>query len=211
MNKKGEIDDSLYRFEGGDIDSSTSENPSVTYENPGTYSVTLTAINESRETPVEKEGFITVTDQVDGELTLLSEGVPTEGSSYTNEAELPEFTVDGTLDTKWAAVGEPPHEIVLDLEEVRTISEVYMAHAEAGGESSGMNTKSYSILVSEDGRDYEEVTRVIDNSEAETLDTFPATNARYVKIEVDGPTQGSDTAVRLYEIEVYGLEELLKE
>ena len=68
-----------------------------------------------------------------------------------------------------------------------------------------MNTKAYSILVSEDGKDYKQVTRVISNTAGESVDTFPAVNARYVKLSVDKPTQGSDTAVRIYEMEVYGL------
>lgn len=198
-----------WTFEGGSIETSTDQNPTVTYEEEGTFAVKLNAINEVGETDLEIEEYITITKDVSGELVLLSDGVETEGSSYTNDAELPEFTVDGSLETKWAAVGEPPHDIVLDLGKVTTLAEVYMAHAEAGGESSGMNTKSYTILVSEDGTDFEEVTRVLDNDEAETTDTFPAIDARYVKIEVDGPTQGSDTAVRLYEIEVYGLEDSL--
>lgn len=200
-----------WTFEGADIETSTDENPTVTYDEEGTYSVKLNAINEVGETPLEIEQFITITKQVDGKLSLLSEGVSTEGSSYTNDAELPEFTVDGSLETKWAAVGEPPHDIVLDLGKPRALSEVHMAHAEAGGESSGMNTKSYSILVSEDGEEFDEVARILDNSEAETIDTFPAVDARYVKIEVDGPTQGSDNAVRIYEIEVYGLESTLNQ
>ena len=37
----------------------------------------------------------------------------------------------------------------------------------------------------------------------------PVVNARYVKLSVEKPTQGSDTAARIYEVEVYGLDEAL--
>ena len=92
---------------------------------------------------------------------------------------------------------------------MKAISEVHIAHAEAGGEGSSMNTKAYTILVSTDGEEFTEVVKVTKNMAGETVDTFPVVNARYVKLSVDKPTQGSDTAARIYEVEVYGLDEAL--
>lgn len=192
-------------FEGGDISDSTEDAPVVTYQKAGTYAVKLTAKNKAGETPVEIKGFITVSDDAKGDLTLLSAGAKTEASGFTNDNEAPPMAVDGKLDTKWCATGTPPHEITLDLGAVKTISEVHLAHAEAGGESPDMNTKAYTIFVSEDGKDFKQVTRVINNAAAETVDTFPAIKARYVKLASDKPTQGSDSAVRIYEMGVYGL------
>lgn len=194
-----------WKFEGGSISESDEEEPQVTYDKPGTYAVSLTAKNKEGETPVEIKEFITVSEKAKGDLTLLSENAKTEASGFTNDSEAPEFAVDGKLDTKWCATGTPPHEIILDLGSVSTISEVHLSHAEAGGESPDMNTKAYSILVSEDGKEYTQVTRVITNTSAESVDTFPATKARFVKLTVDKPTQGSDSAVRIYEMGVYGL------
>ena len=68
-----------------------------------------------------------------------------------------------------------------------------------------MNTKSYAILVSEDGAAFEEVRSVTRNVLGTTHDTFAPVKARFVKLVVNKPTQGSDTAARIYEIEVYGL------
>lgn len=194
-----------WEFTGGDIADSTEDAPVVTYAKAGVYAVKLTAKNKAGETPVEVTEFITVSDAAKGDLALLSAGAKTEASGFTNDSEAPEFAVDGKLDTKWCATGTPPHEITIDLGKVKTISEVHLAHAEAGGEAPDMNTKAYSILVSEDGKDYKQVTRVISNTAGESVDTFPAVNARYVKLSVDKPTQGSDTAVRIYEMAVYGL------
>ena len=68
-----------------------------------------------------------------------------------------------------------------------------------------MNTKAYKISVSADGTDYQEVVSVTKNTAGTTLDTFTPVSARYVKISVIKPTQGSDTAARIYEVEVYGI------
>lgn len=208
-NQSSNNTDSLeWTFEGGDIETSTEESVQVTYDNPGIYNVKLVAINDSGEAELEMEGLITVTEQADI-LQLLSEGVKTEASSFVNDAEAPEFAVDSKLDTKWCAVGAAPHHITLDLGEVRTVSEVHIDHAEAGGEAANMNTRAYTIEVSEDGKEFIQVTRVINNEAASTVDTFAATPAQFIRLTVDKPTQESDSAARIYEIGVYGLEDTL--
>lgn len=88
---------------------------------------------------------------------------------------------------------------------MKTISEVHIAHAEAGGEAPDMNTRAYTIEVSEDGKEFTQVTRIINNEKGETVDTFAATKAQFVRFTSDKPTQGADSAVRIYEIGVYGL------
>lgn len=150
------------------------------------------------------EQIITVTKDA-AELVNLSEGKETEATSFVNNNEAPHFAVDGKIDTKWCATGTAPHSITIDLGEVKTISEIHMAHAEAGGESDGMNTKAYTIEVSEDGENFEEIVSVTRNSSANTVDTFKAVQAKYVRVNAIKPTQNSDSAVRIYEIQVYGL------
>lgn len=193
-----------WSFEGGEPATSTDASPSVTYASAGVYKVTMKAKNEKGEHEKTKESFIIVSDAAAGDLVLLSGGKPTEATAYVNSNEAPEFAVDGDVTKKWCATGTPPHEITIDLGGVKTISEVSISHAEAGGESHDMNTKSYVISVSEDGTTYTEVTSVTRNTLAVTKDTFAPVNARYVKLSVVKPTQGSDTAARIYEIEVYG-------
>lgn len=197
-------------FEGADSETSTDESPVVTYAKEGTYTVTLTAKNESGEMPLERKEFITISNKAKEGLTLLSKDATTQASSFVNDAEAPEFVVDGKLDTKWAAIGNPPHELTLDLGETKTISEVRIAHAEAGGEGPDMNTKAYSIEVSEDGTEFSEVSNTIKNTSANSTHSFAAAEARYVKLIVKKPTQGSDSAARIYEVEVYGLKDSLK-
>lgn len=198
-----------WEFPGASVETSTDASPVVSYAAEGTYTVKVTAKNASGEAVAEKVDLITVTSKVTGELTLLSQGKDTEASAYVNENEAPPFAVDGDVTKKWCATGTPPHEITIDLGDIKTISEVRISHAEAGGESADMNTKAYTIQVSEDGENFTTVVIVTKNFDGVTSDTFQAIQARYVKLVVEKPTQGSDTAARIYEIEVYGLDEAL--
>ena len=60
-----------WSFEGGDPATSDEANPSVTYATPGTYNVSLTAINGDNELEVIQESYITVHNCMGvGSLTL---------------------------------------------------------------------------------------------------------------------------------------------
>ena len=191
---------------GSDTESAQGDTVSVTYPEAGIYGVSIKAENESGSGEASHESYIVITDSAAQGLVLLSRGAATEADTYVNDNEAPQFAVDGDISKKWCATGGAPHEITLDLGEVRAVSAVDISHAEAGGESADMNTKSYAIYVSEDGGAFEEVRSVTRNTAGTTHDTFAPVNARFVKLVVNKPTQGSDSAARIYEIEVYGLE-----
>lgn len=195
-----------WKFDGATTESSTEMSPKVKYDKEGTYTVTLTAKSQYGEDVKVMDGLITVSNDAKDNFKNLSLAKTPEASSYVNPNEAPPFAFDGKLDTKWCAVGTPPHNITVDLGSVMTVSEVRIAHAEAGKESPDMNTSDYTIEVSEDGKNFTEVILVKKNNKANTVDTFKVTKAKYVRINVTKPTQGSDSAVRLYEIEVYGIE-----
>lgn len=199
-------EDFEWTFEGANIESSNEKAPKVKYDKEGTYTVELKAKNSSGEDIKTIEKYITVSNEAKDNFKNISLNKAAEASSYVNPNETPALAFDGKLDTKWCAVGTPPHNITVDLGKVATISEVRMAHAEAGNESPDMNTSDYTIEVSEDGKAYTEVATIKKNSKANTIDTFKAVKARYVRINTTKPTQGSDSAVRIYEIEVYGID-----
>lgn len=196
---------------GSSSESAEGDSVSVTYDKEGVYDVTVTAKNSSGEDTKTVEGLVFVTSELekDGELLLLSQDKATEATAYVNENEAPPFAVDGDVTKKWCATGTPPHELIIDLGEEVAVSQVAIAHAEAGGESPDMNTKAYTISVSTDGTEYTSIVSVTKNTLADTLDTFAPVNARYVKLSVVKPTQGSDTAARIYEVQIYGLEKTL--
>lgn len=192
---------------GASVETSTDASVEVTYEKEGTYPVTLKAKNASGEGEKTVEGMIVVTSALaaDEGLTVVSQGKAAEATAYVNENEAPQFAVDGDKSKKWCATGTPPHELTIDLGAEMMIGQIGISHAEAGGEGADMNTKAYKVLVSADGTEYQEVVSVTKNTQGTTLDTFTPVNARYVKLSVIKPTQGSDTAARIYEVEVYGI------
>lgn len=194
-----------WEFPGASVETSTDASPVVTYASEGTYTVKVTAKNASGEAVAEKANLITITSAAADGLQLLSQGKDTQASAYVNDNEAPPFAVDGDVTKKWCATGTPPHEITIDLGSLMTVCDVRISHAEAGGESPDMNTKAYTIQVSENGTDFTTVVTVTKNFEGVTSDTFQAVKAQYVKLIVEKPTQGSDSAARIYEIEVYGL------
>lgn len=201
-----------WTLKGASTESSSDNSVTVTYDKEGIYDVSIKAKNDSGETEKTVTGCIVVTSSLkaDQELTLLSQGKDTEATAYVNDNEAPQFAVDGDLSKKWCATGTPPHELTIDLGAVQTIGQIGISHAEAGGEGSDMNTKAYTISVSADGSQYTDIVSVTRNTAGSTLDTFSPVEARYVKLSVIKPTQGSDTAARIYEVQVYGLEDAKK-
>lgn len=195
-----------WSFPGAKTEGSTDKSPKVSYEKEGTYKVTLKAKNGEGEDEKVIEEFITVKKGVNkgSELANLAKGAKAEASSFVNDNEAPKFALDGKKDTKWCATGKAPHSITIDLGSEKLVSEVLMGHAESGGESADMNTQKYTIEVSSNGNDFTEVASIDKNSLGNTVDTFKATKARYVRINAIKPTQGSDQAVRIYEIQVRG-------
>lgn len=195
---------------GSDTETAEGDSVSVTYAEEGVYAVSIKAEDASGSSEASKESYIVISEKASEGLVLLSQGAGTEADTYVNENEAPQFVVDGDYTKKWCATGSAPHEITLDLGAVKTVSAVDVYHAEAGGESADMNTKSYVILTSEDGTNFEEVRSVTRNTLGTTHDAFAPVKAQYVKLVVNKPTQGSDSAARIYEVEVFGLEETLE-
>lgn len=195
-----------WTFEGANVETSTDENPVVKYEKEGTYTVKLKAKNAKGEDEFVAEELITVTSKAANGLQNFALNANTEASSFVNDNEAPKFAVDGDKSKKWCAVGSDKHNITIDLGAVKQIARLDVYHAEAGGESPDMNTEEYMLEVSEDGTNFTKVLDVERNTLGITSDSFKPVNARYVRFKVLKATQGSDSAARIYEVEVYGLE-----
>lgn len=193
-----------WELPGASKTTATGDSVSVTYSKPGTYDVTIRVKNSAGADEKTIKGCIVI-DSAANTLKNLSQGKTVTASSFVNENEAPKFAVDGDSKKKWCATGTPPHELTIDLGSVNRVSEVVIQHAQAGGEGADMNTKAYRILVSEDGKNYQEVVNVTRNAQGQTKDTFAPVKARYVKLDITKPTQGSDTAARIYEVQVFGL------
>ena len=90
-----------WTFEGGSPSSSTNENPSVTYMQPGTYDVTLTLTNSTGSNTLTKSNYVTISS-ANAEMTgpyfqnFESEAFPTyENSPAWN------WTISGNTTDSW--------------------------------------------------------------------------------------------------------------
>ncbi|NGZ78026.1 endo-beta-N-acetylglucosaminidase [Saccharibacillus alkalitolerans] len=194
-----------WSFPGGAPSSSGERNPSVVYNEPGEYEVTLIAKNRVGEDTLTRR-MITVTEEAAGGVTDLARGADVTASGFTNANEAPPMAVDGDDKTKWCAVGDGPHTLTVDLGEARKISEFVLKHAETGGEPAAFNTRAFTLRISDDGENWTDAVKVTDNASGLSKHAIPLTSARYVRLVVDKPTQGGDTAARIYALEVMGLE-----
>lgn len=202
--------DLTWTFKGADIASSTEENPVVTYSKEGIYPVKLTAKNSLGEDVVLKESFITISNEALNEKVNLSLNKTATASSSTGSKEAPAKAIDGISSTKWCATGRRPHTLTIDLGKEATVSSIVISNAEIGGEGSALNTKDYRVQVSKDGTNFTELLQVKGNTKGLTNDALPVSVARYVRLIVDTPTQGGDTAARIYEVEVFGLDKAIE-
>ncbi|PDH47300.1 MAG: hypothetical protein CND86_03700 [Bacteroidetes bacterium MED-G21] len=93
-----------WTFEGGSPSSSTNENPSVTYIQPGTYDVTLTVTNSAGSNTLTKSNYITISS-LNAEMTgpyfqsFESEDFPTFENSPASS-----WTISGNITDSWERV-----------------------------------------------------------------------------------------------------------
>jgi uncharacterized repeat protein (TIGR02543 family) len=117
--------------------------------------------------------------------------------------------VDGsvTIDSKWCS-SSSNRWLQIDLGSVKQVSQFVIKHASEAGEPAFLNTKAYNIEVSLDAKNWNSVVDVNNNTSGVTVDNIPDAQARYIRLNVTTPTQTSDSLARIYEFEVYELQNL---
>ena len=195
-----------WTMKGADIETSTEENPVISYAEEGIYTISLKASNRNGEDVAVKTNIITVSEEAKAEQTNLALNKTATASGYTASNEAPGKAVDGITSTKWCTTNYGLQWLRIDLGKTGTITEIIISHAEMGGEGSSLNTQAYRVEVSNDGQNWQEILRVENNSSGLTEDAVPVTQGRYVRLLIDEPTQGGDSAARIYEMEVRGLD-----
>ncbi|QIZ05584.1 PKD domain-containing protein [Priestia megaterium] len=206
LNQSSEVTEEVeWHFEGGTPAVSNEENPVVTYEKDGVYSVTLIAKNSEGESVLTKEAMITISEAAK-DIKNVALNKTTIASGQCSPTEAAKFAFDGkvTDNSKWCALGTAPHWLQVDLGDQFAISKFVIRHAQAGGEPQAFNTQAFRIEVSTDGENWTEAVKVTDNTAAVSEHSIALTNARYVRLWIDKPTQGGDTAARIFEFEVHG-------
>ncbi|MFD0672701.1 discoidin domain-containing protein [Cohnella sp. GCM10027633] len=196
----GSIGFSLWDF--GDGIPSTTTSPTYTYNQAGTYRVTLVVWdNLGRGARVEKN--ITVTSSTPSSSNLALGKTATADSTYSTEAA--GKAVDGSLTTKWTSANTTGgHWLALDLGQSYSISRWVVKHAQAAGEASYFNTRDFKLQQSSDGTNWSDVDTVTGNTGSVTDRNVTAFTNRYVRLYVTTPTTASDNTARIYEFEVWG-------
>ena len=139
------------------------------------------------------------------------------GSTSCNSTETPDKAVNGSYSggntDKWCSLVTPSF-LQVDLGSTVTINQIVVEHAGAGGEGGSLdsqgrpnfdlNTKAYNIQVSTDGTNFSTVVNVTNNIQSISTHNISPVSARFVKLNVTTPAQTTDTASRIYELQVYG-------
>lgn len=193
-----------WQFEGATPSTSTEQNPVVTYAEEGIYSVKLIAKNSEGEDVLLREGFITISEDA-ANISNVALNKTATASGQCAPSEAPRYALDGkvTDNSKWCAIGANSW-MKVDLGDVYQLSSFVIKHAEAGGEPAAFNTRAFTIEVSLDGETWNNVVTVTNNVDGISEHSIPLTEARYVRLAVQQPTQGGDQATRIFEFEAYG-------
>ena len=123
----------------------------------------------------------------------------------------PENAVDGAASNiytdKWCvASGKPTLTLQLPVSSYGfTLSKIVVKHAGVAGENPALNTKAYRILTSPSllCRTTPLLT-VTSNTANQTVHNVSIRNVAQVQLAIDIPTQGTNQATRIYEVEVWG-------
>jgi hypothetical protein len=111
-------------------------------------------------------------------------------------------SVAGGHRDKWCSTAATKT-LQVDLGVAHNLTSFVVRHAQAGGERAAWNTRDYDIQVSNDGNAWTTVAQVRGNTANVSTHTVGAVNARHVRVNVLVPTSSTDSATRIYEIEVY--------
>lgn len=134
----------------------------------------------------------------------LNKTATADSSCNANEgpAKAVNGTVNGGNTDKWCSLGTAKWWQV-DLGSSFSIQSFTLRHAGAGGENTAWNTRDFTIQVSSDGTNWSTPVTVTGNTASVTNHAITPAGARYVRVNITAPTSTTDTAARVYEIEVY--------
>jgi len=122
----------------------------------------------------------------------------------------PENAVDGAASNiytdKWCVlVGNPTLNVALPAATSGwTVSRIVIKHAGVAGESAVYNTRAYT-LTGVAGTTRTTIATVTANTASQTVHDLNLANQRAVELRIDTPTQGLNTATRIYEVEVWAV------
>ena len=143
-----------------------------------------------------------------GSNLALNQAALSTNSSCDSVTETPAQAVDGNTTTKWCSLVLTPS-MQVELGQTTVISQIVIYHAGNGGtpDTDAMNTRDFTLDTSADGTTWQEFAVVTDNTARTTTHTnLSVAPARYVRLSIQVPTSTfpTDTATRIYDLQVFG-------
>jgi Ricin-type beta-trefoil lectin domain-like/F5/8 type C domain/PQQ-like domain len=140
-----------------------------------------------------------------GNLALGKQAVGSDPCAMTEGGEKAvNGTVNGGNPDKFCSKQGGGLNLMVDLGGSYSVNSFTIRHAGAGGEAAALDTKDFNIQLSADLMSWTTVVTVTGNTQDVTTHPITAQNARYARLNVTTPTNNTDTAMRIYEFEVYG-------
>ncbi|MFC4031315.1 GH92 family glycosyl hydrolase [Streptomyces polygonati] len=137
----------------------------------------------------------------------LAVGRTATGSDPCGSTETADKAVNGSYSggtsDKWCSKAAGTKTLTVDLGASHSLTSLTVRHAGAGGEDPAWDTKDFDLAVSPDGSTWTTVAQVRGNTADSTTNQVSA-SGRYVRLSVITPSQNTDPAARIYELEVYG-------
>jgi V8-like Glu-specific endopeptidase len=168
-----------------------------------TPTATATATPTRTATPT---GTVTATPTTPPTTNLALNKAAT-GSAACNANEGPAKAVNGSVTggntDKWCSLAAGTKFLQVDLGSSFNVGSFIVRHAGAGGESTGLNTRDFNIQTSTDNATWSTAVTVAGNTGSATSHPIATRAARYVRLNITLPTQTTDAAARIYELEVY--------
>lgn len=122
----------------------------------------------------------------------------------TSGNETANLIADGTCysDSIWTATEEGSQSLTCSLGATYEIEELTLYHAECGLFDEKLNTKSFTVEIGTDGKNFQKVAEVKENIKSTTNLTFKKTKGNTVRITINEP--GADNIARLCDIDIFG-------
>ena len=141
-------------------------------------------------------------DAAQPQVNLLREAKVTAVSGEVNDGECAAMLMDGDPNTKWCDAQAAPNYVVFDFGKPTTITRWRLLSAAC--EQSAYITRTCLLQGrNSDTEEWKTLDMFEGNRNNYTDRSFTATSVRYLRLFVIAPTQGQDSAARIYELEVY--------
>ncbi len=140
-----------------------------------------------------------------GNIGDLAQGKSSAASASCTTSEDASRALDASATTKWCArLSNGEAWLRADLGRAMNVKRWVVRHAGYGGESTTWNTKDYVLQYATSANGPWTTLDTVTGNTADSTDrTTTATSAQHWRLKITAPTQTTDTAARIYALELY--------